>query len=822
MEKQAKCPQSDDLLNRVIGNLTITAGQDHRGEYTAWCPFHPDGQGKPPHQPNLRVSERGFFCHACGKKGSLRTLAESLGVTNSESPVAEIVYDYVDEENNLLFQVVRKPGKHFVQRRPDGTGGWIYNLDGVRRVLYGLPEILAKPDETVFVVEGEKDADRLHREGLLATTNPGGAGKWKLEYSELLRDRNAVTLGDFDDSGRKHTEQVASSLHGIAASNKTVDLPGLPEKGDVSDWLNSGGTADELKKLAEAAPEWRPAVEQPEPGLKARGPRWPDPLGEKAYYGLAGEIVKAIEPHTEADPAALLFQFLTAFGNVIGRSAYFLAEADQHFMNLFTVQVGVTSRGRKGTSLGQVLRPFKMVDPRWISDRKQSGLSSGEGLIWGVRDQIEKTEPIKDNKQITGYQQVVIDEGITDKRLFVVEEEFAQTLRVLGREGNTLSPVIRNAWDSGNLSILTKNSPAKATGAHISIIGHITKDELLRYLDSTESGNGFANRFLWVCVKRSKVLPEGGKIQDVDFQPLVDRLNGVIEFARSVGEITRDESARRLWHRVYPELSEGKPGLFGSVTARAEAQVMRLACVYALLDRSHVIRREHLVAALEVWRYSEASAGFIFGDSLGDPVADELIRALRSAPHGMTRTEISNLFGRNKSSAEIGRALAVLAERNLARFQLETPEEGRTIQRWFLIQLKTSEPVPCYELDEINELSGESDTDISSDSFISYAEEDSSEDIQALARSYGMTLSSGENADNAENVENADDVSTFSTFSTLSEESEESEDQVLEAVSNECRQSPPERTCYTCGRVAWWWQESSQGWVCGVCHPKPD
>lgn len=94
-------------------------------------------------------------------------------------------------------------------------------------------------------------------------------------------------------------------------------------------------------------------------------------------------------------------------------------------------------------------------------------------------------------------------------------------------------------------------------------------------------------------------------------------------------------------------------------------------------------------------------------------------------------------------------------------------------------------------------------------------------DIQALARSYGMTLSSGENADNAENVENADDVSTFSTFSTLSEESEESEDQVLEAVSKECRQSPPERACFTCRQKAWWWQEASQSWVCGVCHPKP-
>ena len=203
MGKQAKYPQSDDLLDQVIGNLTITAGPDHRGEYTAWCTFHPDGQGKPPHQPNLRVSERGFFCHACGEKGSLRRLADHLGIEGANVE-PEATYDYTDEDGKLLYQVVRKPGKHFVQRRPDEKGGWIYNLDGVRRVLYRLPDLLSRPDETVFIVEGEKDADRLHRAGLLATTNPGGAGKWKAEYSAILNDRHVVTLPDNDSPGHKH------------------------------------------------------------------------------------------------------------------------------------------------------------------------------------------------------------------------------------------------------------------------------------------------------------------------------------------------------------------------------------------------------------------------------------------------------------------------------------------------------------------------------------------------------------------------------------------------------------------------------------------
>src|SRR5262249_11417563 len=159
-----------------------------------------------------------------------------------------------------------------------------------------------------------------------------------------------------------------------------------------------------------------------------------------------------------------------------------------------------------------------------------------------------------------------------------------------GRDGNTLSAVIRHAWDDGRLQILTKNSPAKATNAHISINAHITRDELVRYLDRTELANGFANRVLMVCIKRSKVLPEGGRLKDVDFAQIIRRLGAAITAARSVREMQRDEGARAVWCAVYPTLSEGKPGLLGAVLGRAEAQVTRLACLYALLDASSFVR----------------------------------------------------------------------------------------------------------------------------------------------------------------------------------------------------------------------------------------
>ncbi len=235
----------------------------------------------------------------------------------------------------------------------------------------------------------------------------------------------------------------------------------------------------------------------------------------------------------------------------------------------------------------------------------------------------------------------------------------------MARDTNTLSAIIRQAWDSGDLRTMTKNSPAKATGAHVSIIGHITKGELVRRLDSTEAGNGFANRFLFVCVRRSKCLPEGGNLNQENLGPLVRKLTEAVQFAQNIGELKKDERARKAWGAVYPSLSEGKPGLLGAVIARAEAQVMRIACIYAVLDLSNVIRVEHIRAALALWEYCERSARHIFGDALGNPVADELLKLIRNSPGGVTRTQIRDFFGRHKSSHHIDRALTNLLEQKL-------------------------------------------------------------------------------------------------------------------------------------------------------------
>ncbi len=237
------------------------------------CPFHKD------RNPSLsiNVKEGIWYCFAgCGGGGviAFEQLQNGGGRKEAWEHVAQIIgksadggppesattYDYTDETGKLLYQVVRLPGKKFRQRLPDGDGGWVWNLTGVRRVPYRLPEVLKV--ECVFIVEGEKDVETLRGLGLVATTNSGGAGKWRDEFAAFFKGKDVVILPDNDEPGRKHVEQVAANLAPVARSLKVVLLPGLSEKGDVSNFCAKVG--EDAKKLllayVEDAPAWAPAT----------------------------------------------------------------------------------------------------------------------------------------------------------------------------------------------------------------------------------------------------------------------------------------------------------------------------------------------------------------------------------------------------------------------------------------------------------------------------------------------------------------------------------------------------------------------------------
>jgi len=239
--------------------------------WTARCPAHAD------RSPSLCVKEAGgkilvkcfSGCSAESICAAMDLEVKDLFTTangfhsnnlqpngNGQARRKIAAYDYTDENGNLLFQAVRYEPKDFRQRRPDGKGGWICNLKETRLVLYRLPEVIASP--LVYIVEGEKDVETLRKNDLTASCSPMGAGKWRKEYSEFLRDKTVIILPDNDESGRKHALQVANSLYGIAKEIVIVELPNLQPKGDVTDYLNNGGTIDALIDLAGRADAWQP------------------------------------------------------------------------------------------------------------------------------------------------------------------------------------------------------------------------------------------------------------------------------------------------------------------------------------------------------------------------------------------------------------------------------------------------------------------------------------------------------------------------------------------------------------------------------------
>jgi hypothetical protein len=342
------------------------------------------------------------------------------------------------------------------------------------------------------------------------------------------------------------------------------------------------------------------------------------------------------------------------------------------------VLVGATARARKGTSKDRAAALFSEVDPDWLSHRVRGGLSSSEGLMYQMRDR-------------TGE-----DPGEPDKRFLLLESEWASVLKQAERKGNTASEYLRNFWDGlPVVGSLTVDNPRTVTGGHVSLIGHITAHELTRTLDTTEMANGFVNRHLLVCVKRSKLLAFGGRVPETAAAALRDGLAAAAGFAQNVGEVLLSEAAARMWggtdgDGLYHVLEEDRPGLVGAVTARSSAHVRRLAMIYALAEFSEVVRPAHLLAAAAVWDYCDRSAAYLFGDKTGDQTADAVLDMLAAAPHGLTRTELVNNFGRHVSGERLSAALARVEKAGRARKVAVTDTGGRPAERWLLVEAAES------------------------------------------------------------------------------------------------------------------------------------
>jgi hypothetical protein len=419
-----------------------------------------------------------------------------------------------------------------------------------------------------------------------------------------------------------------------------------------------------------------PQDPEPADGTLPAPAGWPAAPGPAAYHGLIGEIVNKISPETEADPVAILTQLLVAFGTAIGRSAYFEIEATRHHPQEFLLLVGESSRARKGSSWDHVRRVICAADPT-LQARILTGLSSGEGLVWAVRDPAES------------------DPGINDRRLLALEPEFVSVLKSTGREISTLSPTLRSAWDGRPLQLLTRTAPARATDAHISLIGHITASELRHHLTQVELANGLANRFILCACRRTRLLPEGGHSDPLAGTSLTRVLGGAIRHARTAGRLRLDQQARELWRHAYTQLATARPagGIAGALCARAEAHTIRLALLYALADGERAITAEHLHAALALWDYAARSASWALQGATGDLLAEQIHATLQAHPAGLTRSQLSDSLQHNRPANQIQRALETLALAGRAT-QAHIPTAGRPAELWTATPAPGHNPTP--------------------------------------------------------------------------------------------------------------------------------
>lgn len=653
------------ILEGVVSAIESATGRTARvqgGRHRLCCPAHDD------HNPSLSVwsDDQGNVAVKCFTGCTTDDVCAAIGMQTKDLFVSEpkplhavqpvkrqgvtttnkVEYVYTDADGKPLYRVMRVDspgaGKKVWQETRMGQGWSKTGPAENSLVPYRLPELLTGVlhDATIYVVEGEKCADALHHLGLIATTNPGGAGKWKERWAPYFNGARVIVLPDNDDAGRAHAETVTAALRPAACSIVTVTLPGLPEKGDVADWLAAGNSRLDLLTIVADATE-SPSAATPEPGkrveTKTSNWAWPVP-DEGMFYGPLGDLTRILAAESEADPAAIYTTMLTGVGAMIGRDTCAWIGNSKHQLQLFSLVIGDTARARKGTSYSDAARALELIDPSFMSKNEVRNLSSGEGLIHRLRD------PRADET-----------DAPADKRSLVYLSEFSTALRNANRESNNLSGVIREAWDGGKLETLTRSDPMTATGYHLGLVGHITINELRRELSETAQANGFANRFLFIGARRPHLKPRPRRIEDDVLIAYTHPLRQALSQGRTRRTIEFSEAGWDAWERIYAEIESAQfPTMVTQLVVRGSAYVVRIAGLHALIDGTTHIEPHHLEAAYALWRYSQDTVLHIYGDTVGDKTADTMLRHLRKAGEaGMNGREISKAFSNHLNADQL-------------------------------------------------------------------------------------------------------------------------------------------------------------------------
>lgn len=447
--------------------------------------------------------------------------------------------------------------------------------------------------------------------------------KRDFEKTEIIGKPDSI----IDSAKRKALTYSEATLRKKVGKHTHVD----PD--DLS-WIPGQWNDDDAPKRSENVPGVHPAV----------------------WHGPAGEYVRSIAAHTESDPLAVLVQVLAWSGCRMGRSVWIQHGNTRHYPLIWPLIVGRTSTGRKGNSSQDSLTALSAHN---ALPRRRSGLSSGEGLV----------EAFMAGKG---------DETPPDPRLLIVEAEWEAVLARCRREGNTLSAVLRDAWDGQALSTMNAAGASRNVEHHaLTVVGHITPQALRSGMTGEDLTNGFLNRFLILSVHRPRLVPwpeEGGESARSALSTIAS-----LSSSMTTGPFTLTTDARRVyvdWYTRSAEASEALPERVALATARAPANVFRTALIYAILDDSdHAVEVDHLVAALALVENSAACARQLL--DVGKAGLDgKILAALRE--HGpMSRTEIRDHFSRHVSATDLSEALGALVETGEVTRSRDTDTGGR-------------------------------------------------------------------------------------------------------------------------------------------------
>lgn len=444
---------------------------------------------------------------------------------------------------------------------------------------------------------------------------------------------------------------------------------------------------------APAAPPAKPAAENRRPSSDFR-PLTPPQMRPEGFPPLLKEIVDAACEHSEAHPVAVAANVLTFFSAMVGRAPFQrIGDAVIH-CRPYMIIAGKSGKARKGTSETLVRRLFSLVDSK-VRERLKTdvamrihagGLSTGEGIAFAIRDAKDGDENGKGG-----------DAGVDDKRLLVIEPEFVNVLAQCRREGNTLSPTVRNLWDGRDIEPLTKTATTRASRPHVVIVGHITGQELREKATEGDAANGLLNRFMVMHVYRPKLVPLPKPTRTAQVEMFANRLTAAVLAATGGNllgncdrEVTLCGEAEEAWLALYPHLTRDRDGKAGSLLARTEVYARMLAMIFALLDCRDEIEPCDLHAAVAWVDYWVESIGFVFraGDGEEDQLSEfdnEMLTLVRSQP-GITLTAIQRHWHNNKARqvrASLEKLTTLAPPLVVARKDASAPGNGRAPMRYY-------------------------------------------------------------------------------------------------------------------------------------------